>query len=204
MELTIIDNLGQTKVIELNKQATAEHYAYNSLNLNKDFFKVSQNNDIFEIEPTYLGQMRLNFEDTKDFDQIYDDRHDKKILNDHLFSAFSTNEIKLALELGADIEGGDSNYGDVTPLAYSSEYICKDEVLMELIRAGAEVNVRDDYGQTPLIYAIIHDKIELVRELLNHGADINMNCESWDSDYGKSPVDFASGDVKDLLIKHRC
>ena len=40
-----------------------------------------------------------------------------------------------------------------------------------LIRAGADVNAKDQVGMTPLINAVESDRPEMVEFLLNHGAD---------------------------------
>jgi hypothetical protein len=45
--------------------------------------------------------------------------------------------------------------------------------LQELIHAGHEVDVRDPYGQTPLMYAVDHHDEEAVRVLLAAGAHVD-------------------------------
>ncbi|WP_010407546.1 ankyrin repeat domain-containing protein, partial [Wolbachia endosymbiont of Nasonia vitripennis] len=48
------------------------------------------------------------------------------------------------------------------------------EITKELLLGGAEVNSRNMYSETPLHSAITLGKeLELVRELLKHGADVN-------------------------------
>lgn len=43
---------------------------------------------------------------------------------------------------------------------------------------GADVNIRDEYGKTPLIKAIEHDHIATVKMLLANSADINVKDDN--------------------------
>lgn len=46
--------------------------------------------------------------------------------------------------------------------------------LSELIKGGANVNVQDEDKRTPLIHAVIENKIEMVKLLVENAADINI------------------------------
>ena len=46
------------------------------------------------------------------------------------------------------------------------------EIVRELIKAGADVNARDHYQRTPLMYAASAGSTEVVRELVKAGADL--------------------------------
>ena len=50
------------------------------------------------------------------------------------------------------------------------------EIMIELIKHGADVNAHDIYGFTPLHYAVLHSNEDMVTVLLEHGA--NPNSES--------------------------
>lgn len=60
------------------------------------------------------------------------------------------------------------------------------ECVGKLFDAGIWVDVRDEYGLTPLHYAMLHRKEEIVSLLLVHKANINAIC-----DQGTSPLDCA-------------
>jgi cytoskeletal protein RodZ len=47
------------------------------------------------------------------------------------------------------------------------------EQLEQVLARGAEVNVSNDSGVTPLMVAAYHGKREMVQELIEHGADLN-------------------------------
>ncbi|MBL8793996.1 MAG: ankyrin repeat domain-containing protein, partial [Planctomycetia bacterium] len=51
---------------------------------------------------------------------------------------------------------------------------------------GADINGCDDRGWTPLMWAAQYDEIEVLRQLLQHGADPNAR-----SDDGRSPLSIA-------------
>ena len=52
------------------------------------------------------------------------------------------------------------------------------EQVRDLIRQGADVNVQDEYGFTPLISAIINEHLDICKELVKAGADVNMKSEA--------------------------
>jgi hypothetical protein len=49
----------------------------------------------------------------------------------------------------------------------------EDEKADKLIKRGENINARDDYGWTPLMYAVLGNNIEVIQNLLAQGADIN-------------------------------
>ncbi len=46
--------------------------------------------------------------------------------------------------------------------------------LEKLVARGIDINAVDQYGSTPLQYAVIHKKVDAVRWLVDHGADVNI------------------------------
>jgi len=47
------------------------------------------------------------------------------------------------------------------------------EIVRLLIKAGADVNAKNFYGSTPLIYASMNGNIDIVKMLIEVGADVN-------------------------------
>jgi len=71
-----------------------------------------------------------------------------------------------------------------------------------LLAAGFSPDSKDSDGRTPLMFAVIDDKIELVDFLIQNGADVNVQDNN-----GFSPLHFAAQDfrveaAKSLLNKN--
>ncbi|XP_071441720.1 uncharacterized protein [Hetaerina americana] len=63
---------------------------------------------------------------------------------------------------------------------------------------GAQVNGQDENGCTPLMYAVEHDKgLEFVSELLNYGADVNM--QNWEEDCIREVTQMKADKVNESL-----
>ena len=62
--------------------------------------------------------------------------------------------------------------------------------------AGADIEVRDDDGNTPLIYASIYGHIEIVKYLIDQGADIEIR-----NNYGRSFTFYLAKDQKEKVEK---
>lgn len=81
------------------------------------------------------------------------------------------------IEAGADINESDSRWG--TPLAYAS-WLCKPEVARYLVQQGADLKASGGSinGDRPLHWAIYAGCIEIVRILVDAGADINVKPDA--------------------------
>jgi ankyrin len=107
----------------------------------------------------------------------------------HLASYYGNIEIVcLLLDHGADLEAADGNVGG-KPLHHvpCGEYKSQEDgvrVAQLLLERGADVNTRCDDHQTPLHLASYFGNIEIVRLLLNHGAD----PEAAEGDMGEKPL----------------
>jgi len=71
------------------------------------------------------------------------------------------------------------------------------EIVELLIAAGADVNARDDGGDTPLLNAAAFGQKEIVELLIGKGAEVNAKNAN-----GETPLDWAKGEIADLLRKH--
>ncbi|KAI5816499.1 ankyrin repeat-containing domain protein [Pyronema omphalodes] len=77
--------------------------------------------------------------------------------------------IQLLLENGA--KAAVEDFYSVTPLHYAASW--QPESVPLLLDAGAQVNHRDEEGQTPLFWAAERGRVDTVLQLLERGADIN-------------------------------
>ena len=75
-------------------------------------------------------------------------------------------------------------------------------LVSSLLASGAELDVHDDLGYTPLHYAAKHDHYKIAELLINHGADVNANDEER---IGETPlavaVRSASPGLVELLLQ---
>ena len=79
----------------------------------------------------------------------------------------------------------DNNLIEVKKCVYSKNY---------------DINVQDDKGYTPLMYAIMNHNLKMIEFLVEHGADINL-CNN----KGQSPLKIAylydSKDIAEYLLE---
>ena len=61
------------------------------------------------------------------------------------------------------------------------------KIAIYLINNGADINLANQYGKTPLMYATMFKRIKLVKVLLEHNADINKKTLD-----GKTALDYAT------------
>lgn len=88
------------------------------------------------------------------------------------FAAFFNrgSAARLLLDRGADVGAVARNDMKVQPL-HSAVAARAREIVAALLRAGADVNARQEGGHTPLTAAEAHDDTEIVRLLMDHGAE---------------------------------
>ena len=74
------------------------------------------------------------------------------------------------------------------PLHYlACDNIDKANAIAEmLIKAGSNINVKDDDGDTPLHYTIFNNNLTVLKILLNEGADVTIKNKR-----GQTPAGFA-------------
>ncbi len=107
------------------------------------------------------------------------------------------------IELGADVNRPSSNKMRVRPLhsaAANKDMALALRLSERLIKAGADINVSQNGGWTPLHQAAAHGNIELVRMLLRYGANPNARAED-----GRIPQDMVPKEMSELkkLLKPR-
>ena len=89
---------------------------------------------------------------------------------------FRNNIVDMLLKAGADVNdkaliGNDKCYWSLLMWA---AWNGNKKFVKRLIEAGSDVNIRDEYGRTPLMAASWSYRIEIMNMLLENGADINM------------------------------
>jgi uncharacterized protein len=95
-----------------------------------------------------------------------------------------TDTVKALLGAGADVNSRDKR--GVSPLNYAVQK-GRTETVLVLLNAGANPNFHHtESGQTALIDAVMRGYIDIVRVLLEHGADVNDQDQG-----GRKPVDWA-------------
>ncbi|ELR51222.1 Fibronectin type 3 and ankyrin repeat domains protein 1, partial [Bos mutus] len=95
------------------------------------------------------------------------------------------NVIEWMIGDGCEVDAVDAG-SRWTPLMRVSAVSGNQEVASLLIDAGADVNVKDKDGKTPLMVAVLNNHEELVQLLLDRGADANVKNE-----FGKGVLEMA-------------
>ncbi|XP_044924807.1 fibronectin type 3 and ankyrin repeat domains protein 1 [Mustela putorius furo] len=95
------------------------------------------------------------------------------------------NVIDWMIKDGCEVDAVDTGSG-WTPLMRVSAVSGNQSVASVLIEAGADVNMRDKDGKTPLMVAVLNNHEELVQLLLSKGADASVKNE-----FGKGVLEMA-------------
>jgi len=94
-------------------------------------------------------------------------------------------DVRRLLETGADA-GMKCGAAKTTPLHAAVMNRCVDALNL-LMRAGVDVNAKDDFGQTVLHYAAFKGDVEIIKRLIAAGADINAE----ENERGYTPLHVA-------------
>lgn len=70
----------------------------------------------------------------------------------------------------------------------------------KLIQSGADVNIKDEYGNTPLVHAAIFRHTKMVEELLDGGADVNIKGQNEYSALIRA-AEYGFKEIVEMLIK---
>jgi ankyrin repeat protein len=102
---------------------------------------------------------------------------------------------RLLIERGADVDAlSTGSIARVPPLA-TAVFVRSATLMRLLLDAGADVNRQSEGGFTALHSAAQSGQVELVRLLLERGADPRLRASD-----GKRPVDFAPTDAVRVLL----
>lgn len=70
----------------------------------------------------------------------------------------------------------DENRIDTTPLMIASAIGCF-ECCVELLKAGANLQIQDSFGMSALMFAANQGNLNIVNLLIAHGADVNLKAK---------------------------
>ena len=92
--------------------------------------------------------------------------------------------------------GGAISLADAPTLSF--EDVCESgtpEQITALIKAGADVNAKDNYAWTPLMYAAMNPRPEVIAALVKAGADVNAKSKD-----GETPLMIAAAKNSNLDV----
>ena len=121
----------------------------------------------------------------------------------HLAAECSPMIVKLLIDAGVDVNKGattsDSKgtklISNVTALNVAAQWD-QAPVIMELVKAGADVNIADDQGCTPISYAAERGYDDCVAFLVAYDADINIADKA-----GNTPMKLALKNDHEKVVK---
>ncbi len=104
-------------------------------------------------------------------------------------------EVQDLITKGANVNGKDANYNNLTPLFLAVEN-GNLEIIQMLLNAGAKVNVRDKSKQTALMRLDMDATPEMISLLVRHGVKLNLS-----DDEGNTALDIVSGSVSTEVLQ---
>ena len=164
-----------------------------------ELFRAAERNDVAEAQRLIAEGVDVNARGR------YDGDYNPTVL---MVAAWnnSVDVAKLLIAAGADVNAWDNKVGETALIcAARKTYVLEADsernksknmaMVKLLIEAGANVNDKDGYGRTALIYAAKKNSVDLVKILIEAGADVNVK-----DGYGNTALYYAlKSDVKELL-----
>ena len=93
--------------------------------------------------------------------------------------------VDMFIAAGADVKANDIGFVKVGSILMYAAEANLSAIIKKLIAAGADVNLRQEYGQTALMWAAKANAVDAIQALLAAGADINV-LSNYDSIYQQS------------------
>lgn len=126
-------------------------------------------------------------------------------LNKRLFIAIEAgdlNHVKEAIDDGAGVNAIESENTKYTPLHVAVVKEGKQEIVKLLLERGADIESKDQYGQTPLHWAAIKNDLEVLKVLVKKNANLNAKNEFGNSALHLA-VDHKSDHALQILIEEK-
>ncbi|ADG72445.1 ankyrin repeat domain-containing protein [Brachyspira murdochii] len=152
-------------------------YAYN----NYDITKLLADNDIFNLNTNTTREEAIELVKNSKYYEI------EKLLSsedsnnidgyDELMNAISKGDMKALEKLIKDDTDLNKQYDNITPLGLAAARNDK-EMVKFLVEKGADINLEDGYGYTPLIIAMKYRNIDLVKDIIDLKPDLNAICSA--------------------------
>jgi uncharacterized protein len=119
----------------------------------------------------------------------------------HLAARCSPMIVKLLIDAGVDVNkratmsDAEVTVSNITALNHATQWD-QAPVIIELVKGGADVNIADDRGRTPINYAAEHGYDDCVAVLVDHDADINIADK-----VGNTPMKLALKNDHEKVVK---
>lgn len=107
--------------------------------------------------------------------------------------------IKILIDYGADVNIQDDC--ENTSLHRAVVFDHSIETISLIINSCSNINSQNDDGKTPLYYAIETNNKKIIKLLIDHGADVNINPYN-DTTLNAAIVHMCDQDIIDLFITH--
>ncbi|WP_020004695.1 ankyrin repeat domain-containing protein [Brachyspira innocens] len=152
-------------------------YAYN----NYDITKLLVDNDVFNLNTNTTKEEAIKLVQDGKYYEI-----EKLLLSedsnnidgyDELMNAISKGDMKALEKLIKDDTDLNKQYDKITPLGLAAARNDK-EMVKFLVEKGADINLEDGYGYTPLIIAMKYRNIGLAKDIIDLKPDLNAICSA--------------------------
>ncbi|WP_297205716.1 ankyrin repeat domain-containing protein [uncultured Brachyspira sp.] len=165
-------------------------YAYN----NYDITKLLVDNDVFNLNTNTTREEAIKLvKDGKyyEIEKLLSSEDSNNIDGyDELMNAVSKGDMKALEKLIKDDTDLNKQYDNITPLGLAAARNDK-EMVKFLVEKGADINLEDGYGYTPLIIAMKYRNIGLAKDIIDLKPDLNAICSAT----GDTPLTYLAREV---------
>ena len=163
----------------LNSSDDYMYYAINSGNY--DIAKLLVDNDVFNLNTNTTREEAIELSKNQKYYEIEKLLSSKDSNNidgyDELMNAVSKGDMKALEKLIKDDTDLNKQYSKITPLGLAAARNDK-EIVKFLVEKGADINLEDGYGYTPLIIAMKYRNLNLAKDIIDLKPDLNAICSA--------------------------